>query len=405
MNRLKAQDAASWEGLFDTWRHVERYKGSYLYDPAKPATAGDILDHLGLFIGEKVLRTEIMTHLTASTGRRTLLVCLPKAAEDPLAAAFARLPWGIARTGINTPTLMDKNLIVRAITNDIPDVDAVVLEKADRIASGEEDLPVLLVFAEAPGSRLLAMRREREALRNLFINEILPHKNCRIDMLCHGVTKNTIQQKITESRGYHIIHWSGHGHLNKLKILGEDCKSETITDEGLFNLIHDAGGFVPILVFLSACLSGAFVSLKSCNDLMSRLKENGVSETQKAGSGPKQLEEALKTQPGYTGAALNLLQYHVPQVIAMRYEVGDDYARELSIWFYRRMLVNDYPADEALAQAHKDLFPGTTHFGAVYPATPLDLWPSGPVIRIQEITQYTDGETLSQAATLVGKKQ
>ncbi|MBL7181216.1 MAG: hypothetical protein ABIK98_12615 [Pseudomonadota bacterium] len=79
-------------------------------------------------------------------------------------------------------------------------------------------------------------------------------------MLCHGVTQKTIQQKITESRGYHIIHWSGHGHLNKLEILGEDGKSETITGAGLVNLIQEAGGFVPMLVFLSACLSGAVVS-------------------------------------------------------------------------------------------------------------------------------------------------
>jgi len=369
--RLKAEHAASWEGLFDTQRHVQRYQGSHLYDPAKPATAKDILDHLGVFIGEAVLGAEMMRHLTASTGRRTFLVRLPKADEDPLAAAFARMPWEIARTGRNAPTLMDENLIVRAITDDTPEIDPAALEKAARIAAGEEDLHVLLVFAEAPGSRPLAMRQEREALRALFIDEILPHRNCRIDILCHGVTRKTIQQKITGSRGYHIIHWSGHGHLNRLEILGEDGKSETITGEGLVNLIREAGGFVPMLVFLSACLSGAFVRLESWNDLMARLHENGDPETKKTGPGPKQLEEALETRPGYTGAALNLLQHHVPQVIAMRYEVGDDYALELAIRFYRRMLVNDYPADEALAQARRDLFPDAAHFGAVDPATPL----------------------------------
>ncbi|MBL7181215.1 MAG: hypothetical protein ISS65_13565 [Desulfobacterales bacterium] len=180
--RLKDQDAASWEGLFDTRRHVQRYQGSHLYDQAKPATAEDIISHLGVFIGKRVLGTEMMTHLTASTSRRTLLVRLPKADEDPLAAAFARMPWEIARTEINTPTLMDKNLIVRAITDDIPDMDAAATKQAARIAAGEEDLRVLLVFAEAPGSRPLAMRREREGLRDLFIKEILPKKN--VESMC-----------------------------------------------------------------------------------------------------------------------------------------------------------------------------------------------------------------------------
>ncbi|MGA1867756.1 MAG: CHAT domain-containing protein [bacterium] len=372
--RLKDEDAASWEGLFDTRRHVQRYEGSCRYEPDKTATAEDILNRLGVFIGESVVGKAMMRHLAASPSRRTLLLRLPKADEDPLAAAFARVPWEIARSGITAPTLMDKNLIIRAITEDTPAIDPAAQEQAAQIAAGKEDLRILLVFAEAPGSRPLAMRREREALRDLFIKEILPHKQCRIDMLCHGVTKKTIQQKIIESRGYHIIHWSGHGQLNKLEILGEDGTSETITGKGLVNLIREAGGFVPMLVFLSACLSGAFVSLKSWNDLMARLRENETSDTEKKGSAPKQLEEALETKPGYTGTALNLLQHGVPQVVAMRYEVGDDYARELAIRFYRHMLVNGYPTDEALAQARKDLSAKGTealHFDAVDPATPL----------------------------------
>ncbi len=41
----------------------------------------------------------------------------------------------------------------------------------------------------------------------------------------------------------------------------------------------------------------------------------------------------MQQQPGYTGTALALLAAGVPQVVAMRYEVGDDYARELAPCF------------------------------------------------------------------------
>jgi hypothetical protein len=35
-------------------------------------------------------------------------------------------------------------------------------------------------------------------------------------------------------------------------------------------------------------------------------------------------------EPGYAGTALALLRAGVPQAIAMRYEVGDAYARDLA---------------------------------------------------------------------------
>ncbi len=59
-------------------------------------------------------------------------------------------------------------------------------------------------------------------------------------------------------------------------------------------------------------------------------------------------EEILLGQPtGYTGTAMELLKSGVPQVIAMRYSVGDAYARELARWFYR---LDDGPAVVGIRQ-------------------------------------------------------
>ena len=51
----------------------------------------------------------------------------------------------------------------------------------------------------------------------------------------------------------------------------------------------------------------------------------------------------IAEQPGYTGTALALLGAGVQQVVAMRYEVGDAYARDLAGLFYRRLLADPTP--------------------------------------------------------------
>ena len=57
----------------------------------------------------------------------------------------------------------------------------------------------------------------------------------------------------------------------------------------------------------------------------------------------------LNVQPGYTGTAHALLQGGVSSVVAMRYAVGDEYARELGLEFYRALLAHDQPKNAAAA--------------------------------------------------------
>jgi CHAT domain-containing protein len=65
----------------------------------------------------------------------------------------------------------------------------------------------------------------------------------------------------------------------------------------------------------------------------------------------------LKERVGFTGAALDLIEAGVKQVVAMRYEVGDRYARRLARRFYRRLLAGPaHPSvDAALAMARGEL--------------------------------------------------
>ncbi|MGD9099278.1 MAG: CHAT domain-containing protein, partial [Anaerolineae bacterium] len=378
---LDPAQAALWEGLFDTRRHVGRYEDSLLWsDATEPETADDILARLGLFLADAVLGREIMDVLTRTRQRRTLLVRLPPTGDDVLAAAFARVPWEIARPALTEKTLMERNLVVRVITEDIAGRDQAVAAVAAQVAAGET-LRVLLIFAQAPDSRPLAMRRERLELLELFYKEILPKRTVQVDALCHGVTRAVLTEHIRAARGYHVVHWSGHGHHNLLELRGEGGRPDLISGEELVALFEEAGGFIPQLVFLSACLSGAFVEIQDWASFQVALLGK---QTEKSAQ-TLVLPDILENPAGYTGTALALLRCGVPQVVAMRYEVGDAYARELARWFYKRLLADPgrHPTDGALALARGDLLRDSAQaarLGAVNHATPLMFGQAGRLL-------------------------
>ncbi len=376
--RLPEHSSALWEGLFDTRRYIERYEGGMIFDDqSAPATARMLLERLGLFLGETVLGEEIVRAL-AGPERRVLVVRLPTTDEDVLAAAFARVPWEIARL---PDGVRSQNLVVRAITEDTTGGKVKITGAARAVTEGET-LRVLAVFAESPGARPLAMRREREALRKLFAHKILPHRNVEIDLLCHGVTRRRLKEAIRSRRGYHIVHWSGHGHHNALDLQGEP--NNCITGESLVALFTEAGGFIPRVFFLSACHSGAMLHVKDWLSLQEAFERDerrqvfSEASTPKAAADPvetKQLDDAIENPSGYTGMALALLKTGVPQVVAMRYAVGDEYARQLAVAFYRRLLA-DHEASatgEALAMARTDVAEDAEQaaYHAVDHATPL----------------------------------
>ncbi len=400
--KLAEHSPAMWEGLFDTRAYVERYQGGTRFTD-RPATAAELLARLGVFLGREVLGDEITAALAKGIQRRSLVVRLPATAEDPLAAAFARVPWEIARPAAGEKPLMARNLTVRTVMEEIADVPLPAEDDG-------EPVRVLLVFAEAPGSRPLAMRRERELLLELFHDRVMPKRRVAVDVLCHGVSREALAEAVTEHGGYHVIHWSGHGHRDLLELHGGGGEPNLLTGEGLVELIDRAGGFVPRLMFLSACQSGAMMHVRDRAALERALeqaarralgdepardssadadepaprdpaaKDTAARDTATPREEPEEAEEAVERQSGYTGTALALRRAGVPQVIAMRYEVGDPYARDLAALFYQRLFADAAPkaADEALALARRKLYdqPAPGH-GVLDHATPMILGPAG----------------------------
>jgi hypothetical protein len=258
---------------------------------------------------DDLLGSAILGHLAAGIAQRTLVLRLPDPAHEPLAAELARVPWELARAPGDPDTLLAHNVVVRiALAGREPARDASVTS---------DPLRVLLVFAEAPGTRPLAARLERERLLDLFFGDVLPTHAVEVDVLAHGVTQACLVERIRERGGYSIVHLSGHGRDDGLLLARDDGAPgpACLPCSDLAKLFEDAGGFVPDLMVLSACHSGG------------------------------------------TRTALALLAAGVQQIVAMRGEVGDTYARRLARRFYRNLLADRarHPVDAALSMARREL--------------------------------------------------
>ena len=226
------------QGLFD----LRNYLHNYVVKGEEDAQVAAI----GVCIAEQVLGAEIFQQLYASRDQRTLRIQLPGATAEsnPLAAALARVPWEIARPSAKESSLGERNLLVRVVhERREPATPTLTLQP-------NESLRVLFVFAEAPGTRKpLAARSERRALRELFAKEIYPDRRIEAHFLTHGVTRERLRQQIQDHNGYHVVHWSGHGQLNRLELAQVGGGRDHFSGDELLDLFMDAGGFLPRLFF------------------------------------------------------------------------------------------------------------------------------------------------------------
>ncbi len=352
-------------GLFDLRNFLRHY-----IDEGNESAA---IAAVGVCIAEEVLGQAIFETLWRPESQRTLRIQLPGATEvdNPLAAALARVPWEIARPAADRPTLGERNLLVRVVHDMQPPAS-----KPLELDAGKP-LRVLFVFAEARGSQPLGARQERRELQRMLEQEVYPNHRVVAHFLSHGVTRERLESQIRDQGGYHIVHWSGHGHQNLLELAKASGSSDHISGKQLLEIFNGAGGFLPRLFFLSACHSGDILRVQDWNDFMAvaQGKEPGSKEANAPDAKTKQLD--LATQPGFTGTAHALLQGGVPTVVAMRYAVGDAYARELAVAFYRALLAHAQPknAAAALSLARKALADPEkhrpNHFNPCDHATPL----------------------------------
>jgi hypothetical protein len=341
--------AFQWEALFDMQEYINRYTDNMRPpDGGQPYTAEQLLQQIGTFLGQIVLGNDIIKALHDGVDQRTLLIRLPDTFADPLASAFARVPWEIARIDENSDPLLARNVTVRVISEGLSTQDKTFTLNQEE----NETVRVLLIFAHAPKSTLLTKRLEREELLNLFYDEILPNHLVQVDVLSHGVTRSSIKEQVHKAKGYHIVHWSAYGNHDKLELYGEDNQPDYLSGAELVDLLQQGGGFIPELVFLSACHSGSLMP-STAFQVLPNDRLDAAPET-------KSLAEVL-TPKGYTSIGLELLHIGVKQVVGMRYAVGSLYARRLAGYFYHCLLATGHSSDVALAWSRGKLSKATSH--------------------------------------------
>ncbi|MES2709926.1 MAG: CHAT domain-containing protein [Verrucomicrobiota bacterium] len=321
------------QGLFDLREYLRLY--------VRPANEAAAIDEISVCIANEVLGRDIFNRLWQSKTQKSLRIQLPGAAdENHLAAALARIPWEMARAEVGQPSLAECNIKVRVIQK-METPEAVPQPTAP--AAGE-CLRILFVFAESPNSHPLAVRQERRELQRLCEEEIFPKRQVVAHFLSHGVTRERLEAQIRENKGYHIVHWSGHGQMNGLELARPNGTKHTISGLALLKILKLPDCAPPRLVFLSACHSG---------DLLNEPIWKGfIPEFQSAAPSiepPKLSTLDWGNKGNYSGSAHALLKGGVPTVVAMRYAVGDDYSRVLAVEFYRRLFSSGYEINAAAA--------------------------------------------------------
>lgn len=372
--RLDDHPPRAWESIFDARGYVRRFAGiARRAGSSAPLSIPEIEARIGAFIGRVVLGPAIMGALSSGITQRELIVRLPDPGLGALAGALARVPWEMARPARGEEPegepLIARNVVSRAVlsgasppSQEQPGEEAVAL-------APNEPLRVLLVYAEAPLSRPLAARQEREQLVSLFAAEVMPKKSVIVDALCHGVTRERLRDRIQSAGGYHVVHWSGHGEQDALELArmrgGGDVtlEKDIVTGAELVSIFASAGGFIPNLFFLSACHSGSFTDPSEWAALQATLRDKEAALDADIREEGPDLSDILGAGRGRAGTALEVCRAGVPAVVAMRFEVGDAYARELAVRFYRRLFAQQrpHPVGASLAMARAELAKASEH--------------------------------------------
>ncbi|MEN9867363.1 MAG: hypothetical protein RL748_2953 [Pseudomonadota bacterium] len=353
----------------------------YLDDYVLPEQEAPEIARIGVCIAHNILGLSLFRFLVQGEIARHLYIQLPQANPSAtaeanwFARAMARVPWEIAREQAHGPSLYERNLSVRIIQSAPPALPA--LPSLPVLA--DEEIRILFVFAQAQGAQALLMRQERQALQQLFAREIYPKRRVRAWYLSDGVTRGRLAETIARHQGFHIVHWSGHGALHTLELAGWEGKPDFISAADLLDMFKRGAGFLPQLLYLSACQSGQqvqqnqarkpnparagqFAALRDWQQFTGLVENPGQNTAQNARrSALRDIElpdvNDLGQAPAYTRGALALLRSGIPALVAMRYAVADDFARELALAFYRALLADVAPRSifDALQAAQKSL--------------------------------------------------
>lgn len=327
-------DDPLYQGFEDLPRYIARYEN------VRPAE--EVLADLGEWMGEKVFGAVGQTLLRYEQSPACVVrVRVPPSAQNllfrpfelahlggkPLAARGFRLIYTLAREDVDSPG--------DAVTKD---------------TSSSESLRMLGVFSLPRGVAPLNLRRERHQLRRLVSNFAQRGGGAiELRLLQYGTTRELLKEVLQESRGWDVLHFSGHGVEGELILERPDGSADRVDAKELAGLLRPAASRLKLLTLSVSC-SGA-ADLRAARSLI------GLDNP-----------HPPLINPGEENSVLPSIGQHLAEeldcaVLAMRYSVPDDFAAELTLNLYDRLLEKKQPLPHALQIALSDaLAPGRYPF-------------------------------------------
>ena len=201
-----------------------------------------------------------------------------------------------------------------------------------------ETLRVLGVFSLPQDETPLNLRQERHRLQQL-VREFVQTRGRAVELrlLQYGATRDLLTEVIQEAPGWDVMHFSGHGIEGELILEKLDGTADRIDAEELAKLLRPARARLKLLT-LSACYSGAA-------DLRAARAQIDLDDMPALASAPQPSANVLPSLGQRLAEELDCA------VLAMRYPVLDDFATELALTLYDRMLEKRQPLPQALELA------------------------------------------------------
>jgi hypothetical protein len=238
----------------------------------------------------------------------------------------------------------------------------------------DQQLRILAVFSLPREGTALALRRERYQLVRL-VRRVAGRlrRAVELQVLQYGVTRQRLQEVLSDGRGWDVLHVSGHGLAGGLLLEQPDGSGDLLHTPELVSLLRPARARLK-LVTLSSCQSAAATAAETRRWLNLVVPQSLEAEA-----------DAEAGQAPMPALARELVRRVGCAVLAMRYPVVDDFAIALDERLYEGMLGRDQELARAVqlavpAAAGPQPTPGAP---ALSVATPTLLGPLAADLRLQ----------------------
>lgn len=204
-----------------------------------------------------------------------------------------------------------------------------------------ETLRVLGVFSLPRDATPLNLRQERHRLQ-LLVRRLVQTRGLAVELrlLQYGTTRRLLEDVLQEAPGWDVLHFSGHGLEGELILERPDGTADRVDAEELTTLLRPGASRLKLHT-LSACYSGAA-------DVRAARAQIGLDNPPTRETAPAQSTNVLPSLGQRLAEELDCA------VLAMRYPVLDDFATELALTLYDRLLEKRQPLPQALQLALAD---------------------------------------------------